>query len=339
MDPTSLSLYCAPLEGVTGYVFRQLHRERFPGVDKYFAPFITPRSRKSFKTRDRNDLHPDHNTGTVLVPQILTDDAEGFLTAAQAMADLGYREVNLNLGCPSGTVTAKGRGSAFLARQPELERFLEAVCAKSPLPVSVKTRVGMDYEEEWEELLPIFNRYPLSELIIHPRLRRDFYQGAVRMHLFRDAVRQSVNPVVYNGDLRTPSDITALTNEFPELSAVMIGRGLVTDLSLSRQLRGGAAMTAEELKHFHDDLMNGYRSYLSGDRALLFKMKEMWSFWLSLFPNAERGAKHLRKSKNLSDYSAAVQEIFASGMVSVSSSSAAYAENVPKTERIEPPSF
>ncbi len=314
MNP-ALTCYCAPLEGVTGYLFRQLHHRIFPGTDRYFAPFVTPRSRKSLTSRERNDVHPDHNRGIVLVPQILTDSAEGFLDTARAMADLGYEQVNLNLGCPSGTVVSKGRGAGFLARQPELEGFLEEIFSKSPVSISVKTRVGVDYEEEWAELLPIFNRFPIAELIVHPRLRADFYKGEPRLHLFRDAVEQSKNPVVYNGNLFTVGDIQRFSEEFPQVTTVMLGRGLVRDLSLIRQLRGGAPMTREELRTFHDRLYEGYQGYLSGERALLFKMKEMWGYWITLFPAAGKSAKLLRKCTRLSDYRTAVEGIFHTEMV------------------------
>lgn len=306
---------CAPLEGVTGYIFRALHHRQFPGTARYYAPFLSPRSRKALTSRERNDVHPDHNRGLTLIPQILTDDAALFLTAARAMAELGYKEVNLNLGCPSGTVVSKGRGSGFLARQPELERFLETVCAESPLPVSVKTRVGVDYEEEWEELLPIFNRFPLQALIVHPRLRRDYYKGPVRLHLFRAAVEESRNPLIYNGDLFTVSDIRAFLQAFPGQNQLMLGRGLVTNPALVRELSGGAPLQKEELKAFHDALLEGYAQTLSGQRPLLFKMKEMWGYWLNLFPEAGRSAKLLRKCQTLSDYQAAVSGIFAGPMV------------------------
>jgi tRNA-dihydrouridine synthase len=306
---------CAPLEGVTGYVFRSIHCRMFPGVDRYYAPFLTPRSQKSLKKRERNDVHPDHNQGLRLIPQILTDDAELFLSAAQALGELGYEEVNLNLGCPSGTVVAKGRGSGFLARQVELERFLDQIFDRCPLTVSVKTRVGVDYEEEWSELLPLFNRYPMKELIVHPRLRRDYYKGPVRLHLFEQAVKESRNPLVYNGDLFTTGDIHRFSQRFPEQREIMLGRGLVTNPALVRELEGGAPLQKAELRSFHDELLGAYQDYLSGERPLLFKMKEMWAFWLALFPQAGKSAKLLRKCKTLSDYRTAVSGIFAGDLV------------------------
>lgn len=305
-----MNYYFAPLEGVTGYLFRTTHADQFPGMNAYFAPFITPRSKKSFTSRESNDVHPDNNKGLNLVPQILTNSAEGFLETAEALSQLGYTQVNLNLGCPSGTVFSKGRGSGFLAFQPELEGFLEEICAKSPISVSVKTRIGVDYEEEWEELMPIFNRFPLHELIVHPRLRREFYKGTPHLNVFRDAVRQSVNPVVYNGDLFTVADVQRFEAEFPTITTVMLGRGLIADPALVRECQGGSPLTKEELRKFHDSILAKYQTVMPGERALLFKMKELWTYWGTMFPDAQKPLKQLRKGQRFSDYQSAVEAIF-----------------------------
>lgn len=166
------------------------------------------------------------------MPQVMTRRAEDFLWAAEQVADMGYGEVNLNLGCPSGTVTAKGKGAGFLARPEELDAFFEAVFTKVTLPVSVKTRLGIREAEEFDRLLEIYNRYPISELMIHPRVQRDFYKNTVRLDAFAAALARSRNPVVYNGDLVTPKDCTAFTRRFPEVETVMIGRGLIADPAL-----------------------------------------------------------------------------------------------------------
>lgn len=296
-----MNFYFAPLEGITNATFRTLHAAQFPSGMTYFSPFITPRSKRSLTTRDSNDVHPDNNKGLTLIPQILTNHAEGFLETTQAMAELGYPTVNLNLGCPSGTVVSKGRGSGFLAHQPELERFLEEIYAKSPIPVSVKTRIGVDYEEEWEELLPIFNRFPIQELIIHPRLRKEYYKGTPHRDIFRDALRQSVNPVVYNGDLFTVADIKAFEKDFPEVKTVMIGRGLITNPALIREYEGGEPLKTSELRRFHDDLLSRYEKILPGERSVLFKMKEMWNYWGLGFPDAAKQLKQIKKAQHLSD--------------------------------------
>lgn len=305
-----MNYYFAPMEGITGHLYRSLHAKMFPGMTAYYAPFVTPRSKKSLTTRDSNDVHPENNVGLTLVPQILTNSTEGFLETAEAFQELGYTEVNLNLGCPSGTVVSKGRGSGFLAFQPELERFLEEIYAKCPISISVKTRIGMDYEEEWQELMPIFNRFPIEKLIIHPRLRSDYYKNHPHMDVFRDALRQSVNPVIYNGDLYTPADVKRFSEEFPQLDTVMIGRGLIINPALVRQCQGGRPLEKTELKEFHDSILAAYQKVMPGDRAGLFKMKELWNYWGQLFPDAQKPLKQIRKAQRFSDYEAGVAGVF-----------------------------
>lgn len=155
-----MTLYFAPLEGVTDAVFRRIHHECFPGVSKYFIPFISPTQNLAFTSRDWAAIAPENNIGVPAVPQLLAKDASLFLWAAQALCDMGYPEVNLNLGCPSGTVTAKGKGSGLLADVPALERLLDGIFEKRPIPVSIKTRIGYAHVEEWDRLLDVFARYP-----------------------------------------------------------------------------------------------------------------------------------------------------------------------------------
>ena len=178
----------APLEGVTGWVFRRVHRARFPGLDRYYAPFFAPTVDSPLTGRGLTDLLPEHNQGVPVVPQLLANRAEAFLAAAQVLADLGYEEVNLNLGCPSGTVVAKGKGAGFLSQPQALDAFLDEVFRRTPLAISIKTRIGVTDEGEWPALLAVFGRYPIRELIVHPRLRRDFYRGPVRRQAFQYAV-------------------------------------------------------------------------------------------------------------------------------------------------------
>ena len=190
-----MQYYFAPMEGVTSAVYRRTHHEFFPGIDRYFMPFITPTVHQCLTPRQLRDVAPEANAGVPAVPQLLTRSAPDFIWAAQALAEMGYDEVNLNLGCPSGTVTAKGKGAGFLVHPEELDRFLDAVFSACTVRISVKTRLGMHDPAEFEALLAIYNRYPICELTIHPRVRQDFYKGAVRRILpphCRSAVCRSV---------------------------------------------------------------------------------------------------------------------------------------------------
>ena len=233
---------CAPMEGVTGYLFRNVHHRYFPGVDDYYIPFVSPNHSRSFTKKELAELLPAHNEGLSAIPQLLCRGAEDFLWAAGELEAMGYREVNLNLGCPSGTVTAKGKGSGFLLYPQELDQFLDQVFSAVRLRVSIKTRLGYHKPEEFSRLLDIYNQYPLTRLIIHPRVRQDFYKGQPRRADFAAALPRSRHPVCYNGDLTSAADCGALAAEFPAVSELMLGRGLVGDPALIRQCQGGAQL-------------------------------------------------------------------------------------------------
>jgi tRNA-dihydrouridine synthase len=307
-----MTILFAPLEGITGWVYRRAHAASFPGADAYYTPFLSPTADSPLAGRGLTDVLPAHNQGVPVpvIPQLLTNKAEDFLAAAQGLADLGYREVNLNLGCPSGTVVAKGKGSGFLPRLEDLARFFDQVCALSPLPISVKTRVGLEQEEEWPALLALYDRYPLKALIVHPRIRRDFYRGPVRLEAFRYAEAHTRLPLCYNGDLFTPQQCRDFALAYPNTAALMVGRGMVADPSLARQLKGGPALTKAELQAFHDQLVEDYRQVLSGDRPVLGKMKELWTYWACLFPAPEKHLKAMRKARSLAAYRDAAAALF-----------------------------
>lgn len=303
-------LSLAPLEGITGWLYRQTHQELFPGLHRYYTPFFAPTADSPLTGRGLADMHPDHNRGVPVVPQLLTNRAEDFVAAARLLQDLGYEEVNLNVGCPSGTVVAKGKGAGFLARPQELDAFFDQVFRRLNLRVSVKTRIGVTDPAEWPALLEVFSRYPICELIIHPRLRADYYRGQVRQEAFAYAVAHTDLPLCYNGDLFSPQDCQAVARRFPTVSHLMLGRGLVCNPALARELQGGAPLRKEELLAFHDRLLEGYRALYSGDRPVLGKMKELWFYWSQLFPAPEKPLKAMRKARNLTDYTFAAQSLF-----------------------------
>lgn len=305
-----MEYYFAPMEGITGAQFRQIHHSLFPGVDKYYIPFLSPTQDHVFTPRDLRAVLPEHNQGFHAVPQLLTRNPQDFLWAAGALADMGYEEVNLNLGCPSGTVVAKGKGAGFLAHPQALDAFLADIFSRTDLAISIKTRIGVEDAAEWPALLAIFRRYPLRELIIHPRLRRDFYRGPVRQGAFQYAVDHCDLPLCYNGDLFTPQACRELAAQFPSVSHWMAGRGLVYNPALGRQLQGGEPLTPEELRAFHDQLVEAYRQVLSGDRPVLGKMKELWFYWSRHFLQPEGPLKRIRKAKTLLEYRDGVNALF-----------------------------
>lgn len=302
--------YFAPMEGITGYVYRNAHRRWFPHLDGYFSPFLSPNQNHRFSSRERNDVLPEHNEGIVLIPQILTDRFEDFIWMAEELRQMGYGKVNLNLGCPSGTVVSKGKGAGFLGKREELNAFLDQICSRLTMKVSVKTRLGLESPEEIYGLLEIFNRYPLEELIIHPRVRSDFYKNTPNRKIFKEVLSRSKNQVWYNGDIFSLHDFQSFQEEFPEVESVMLGRGLVANPGLYDEWRGHGSLDKKTLWEFHDTLYAGYRQTIQGDRNVLFKMKEVWSYLLALFPESEKYGKRIRKADRTAEYEAAVTALF-----------------------------
>ncbi len=328
-----MQYYFAPMEGITGYVFRGAHHRHYGGVDQYYTPFITPTQTRKLTARELEDVRPEHNQGIAVVPQILTNHEEDFLWAAGRLAEMGYREVNLNLGCPSPTVVTKHRGSGFLELTGKLDRFLETVSRgleEQNMKFSVKTRIGLLDPDEFPELLRIYNQYPLERLIVHPRVRTDFYKNHPNLDSFRLAAENSKNPVCYNGDLFSAEDAAAFWEQFPETDALMMGRGMLTNPALAEEIRAAergkpseASARAERcemaggrrqrLLAFHDEVLEGYRQVIPGDKNVMFKMKELWSYLAFSFPNEGKLIKKIKKAQRMEDYRAAVKGIFETG--------------------------
>lgn len=297
--------YFAPMEGLTDSIYRQVHHRFFPGLHSYYMPFISPTVHRCLTHREARELPEADSVPFRAVPQLMTKVAEDFLWAAGECRDRGYDEVNLNAGCPSGTVVAKKKGAGMLEDPDALDRFLEQVFSASPLPVSVKTRLGLTDPAEFERILEIYNRYPIRELTIHSRVRRQFYDGEVDMDRFRYALENSKNPVCFNGNLRTLSEVRAFEREYPQIEAVMVGRGLI----------GNPAMFCpgtpkRTLKEFHDALLEMYIENFGGARNAMFRMKENWRHMILLFDGSDRLWKKLRKSTDVNEYRQIVSEIF-----------------------------
>ena len=298
--------YFAPMEGITDSIFRRTHAKYFGGVDRYYMPFLSPTIHRTLTHKEDRELPFASSESFMAVPQVLTKVAEDFLWAAQICADRGYDEVNLNVGCPSGTVVSKGKGSGMLRDVHALDVFLEEIFAKSPLPISVKTRLGIENKEDFVGILEVFNRYPIRELTIHPRTRKQFYDGNLHMDMFDYAVKNSTNKLCFNGDLRSFDNISAFSAAYPQIDAVMIGRGLIADPGM---LTAGGT-TRQTLKAFTDELTESYIAAFGGARNAMFRMKENWSFLRHRFQDSDRLWKQLRKTTDLSEYRAITAEIF-----------------------------
>lgn len=310
MDKT-VKYYMAPLESVTTWIYRQAHAKIYGRLDKYFIPFLEPHEKRDFKTRELQEILPEHNENIYVVPQILTNRSEGFIKLAKALKDWGYEEINLNLGCPSKTVVTKGKGSGFLAKPEELERFLTEIfdALSGEVKISVKTRIGKEDPEEFPALLELFNKYPMEELIIHPRVQKDGYGNVPRLELYELAEKQSVNPLCYNGDLYTREQIRNFAERFPGTERLMFGRGFLRDPGLLYNEGKDSKDIFEKFWAFHDLVYEGYQERDLGDRSVLFKMKELWSYQVRQFPEPERLFKAFKKTQNCKDYEQIIKNL------------------------------
>lgn len=343
-----MNYYFAPLEGITGYNFRRAHHQFFPGITAYYTPFVVATYTKKLKSQEKRDVLPKNNAGVPTIPQILTGRADEFLHCARFLAEFGYPEINLNLGCPVGTVTAKGKGSGMLRTPDEMDRFLNDIFEGAgtisvsgengethPLRISVKTRLGWEDPAEFDALLSIYERYPLSELIVHARTRQELYRGRPELAAFARAFSRE-NPgaisadsesafspqadsgaaqhrllLCYNGDIRTESDLQLLAQRFPGLSSVMIGRGLLSNPNLIARITKGQEPDVKTFRAFHDTLYAAYDEQFHDDRIRINCMKEVWTFLGESFQDTGRYVKNIHKASGRIEYEAAVRMLFA----------------------------
>ena len=298
--------YFAPLEGLTDSTFRALHHKYFPGLDRYYTPFLSPTVHRALTPREARELPPADTLDFTVIPQLLTKNAEDFIWMAQQCRELGYRQVNLNLGCPSGTVTAKGKGSGMLRDLDSLDSFLNDIFAADVVDISVKTRIGFESVEEFPAILEIFNHYPITELTVHPRVRSAFYSGSVDLDVFSYALSNSCAPVCYNGDLTSLAGIQRFSEKYPQVDAVMLGRGLIRDPGMLTP--GGTTVAA--LEGFMDELLETYIVLFGGSRNAMFRLKEHWGLLLQKFEGSEKLGKRLRKATDVGEYKSITGEIF-----------------------------
>ena len=299
----------APMEGITTWWYRQVVNRHFSNIDRYYTFFLTPRY-GAVMGRDVREIRIENNRGLSVIPQIMTNKSDLFASFVREIKEKGYEEVNLNLGCPMQTVVKKQRASWFLSHLEELREFLDGIFSSAELPISIKTRVGFDSLDLLPRLIELFNCYPIKELIVHPRLRTDFYKGSVRMEAFDEVYRNIKVPLSYNGDMFSPEDVKALREKYPDVKRIMLGRGLITNPSLARLCEGNAQLTMDEFISFHMDMQSTMMSVIEGGDIYLDRMKEFWWYWCRLFEDGERLVKDVRKARKTPDYNRAVEKLF-----------------------------
>lgn len=307
----------APMEGITGYIIRGAYAHHFNHIDKYYTPFIPAAKRMSSKIR--RDIDPENNKDCLLIPQLISNSAEEIIQMQKQLQDYGYHQINLNLGCPSGTVVSKKRGSGLLAYPKELDAMLDELFSKATFPISIKTRIGFSSPEEWETLLDIYRKYPMSELIIHPRTRADLYGNHPNIEAYKmakEALRGTNIPVVYNGDIVDLESYRNLLSSCPDVSEIMIGRGLLQNPALTMELSGEVLPhPMETLRSFHDEILEGYQADFSGDKNVLMHMKQLFcylvkSFPVERYPDIQRLEKKIKKSQTLKEYKLLISQLF-----------------------------
>jgi len=307
----SASFHFAPLHGVTGYIFRNIYFRRFPGFDTILSPFILQLQKPKETKKHFKDLLPENNQGIPLIPQMLGNDAQNLIATAKVLIALGYKEMNLNLGCPFARVANKFRGSGLLPYPHRIKRILTEVCEKLDMAVSVKLRLGRYNPDEILTLIPIFNSLPLKNIIIHPRIGTQMYKGDVNLEAFALAASMSNHPVIYNGDIKNPTTFTTLQNRFPQIAGWMIGRAAVANPFLIGQIKSGQCIPdlVAQLMDFHDELYAGYSSILSGPGHLLDKMKELWQYFGQSMPANAVETNAISRTKNIDEYKALIDKL------------------------------
>ena len=308
-----MNYYVAPMEGLTDRVWRQAHQKWFSWAGapaKYYAPFLSPPENRVLIKKKMAELAPEANPGAPVVPQLLAKDGALAAWMVGQLRQLGYTEVNLNFGCPSGTVTAKGKGSGMLRDLDKLDAFLAALFAEAEGPLTVKTRLGVEKPEEFAAVLEVYNRYPIAELTIHPRVMRQQYRGIADREAFAKALPECRMPVCYNGDLTTVEQLRALEADFPTVQSLMVGRGIIADPALFRQALGGPPAAKEELRGYLDDLYHGYTALFGSAGCAISRMKGHWFYLIHRFEGSEKLEKQLRKLREPWEYETVVNQIF-----------------------------
>lgn len=310
-----MNIYFAPLHGITTYTYRNLFDQLFDGVDKYYAPFLSASTHDMFTKKEIKDLKSDNNAlSKPLIPQLLGSEGELFIDAMNRLIDMGFdKEINLNMGCPSGTVVSKNRGSGCFKDLFKLEQTLDEIYSwndnrEKSLDISIKTRIGLNEPEEWEEILEIYNKYPVSELIIHPRTRKQMYREVPNMDAFDYGYNNAKASVCYNGDIKTVEDYKKIAEKY-DVDAVMLGRGLVGNPCLASAIKTGNNLDRARLVEYHNKLYEAYRSEISTDKHLLCKMKEFWTYVGDNFEDEHKVKKLIRKTQKCYKYNEVANEI------------------------------
>lgn len=305
-----MKVFAAPIQGYTDAPYRHIHTSLYSQADVYCAPFMHL-DHGSPRKRDLKDITSPLNDNHRLLPQILFRNIDEFTLLSEAVVESGYRTIDLNLGCPFVPQIRKGRGAAMLLNNECMEQIASLTESNRDITYSIKMRLGVESPKEWHKIIPVINAARLSHVTIHPRIATQQYSGDLFMDEFSELLQVVKHPVVFNGDIRTPSDINSIAEKYPSLAGVMIGRGLLARPSIIEEWRTGREWTAEDrLQHlldFHSELFEHYSSVLCGDTQILSKIKPFWEY-----PAEEIGkksAKLIKKAGSIKSYLNAISSI------------------------------
>lgn len=302
-----MKLYASPLQGFTEAPWRNIHHELFGGIDAYYTPFVRV-EKGEFRNKDIRDIEKENNKVTCLIPRLIASTPAELEKLVGLFLERGYREADINMGCPFPLLTMRHKGSGILPYPSEVKVLLNELAHYPEMKFSVKMRLGWEYYDEWRQVLPLLNAVPLTRIILHPRIGRQQYKGMVYKKELRLFAEMCQHPLVYNGDLHTPDDIRRIEEEYPDLDGVMIGRGLLANPALAMEYREGIVLPREELyakvNVFHNRLFYHYESYLRGGTQLLSKIKPYWEY---LLPDMDKKLKKaILKASHVDKYLEAV---------------------------------
>lgn len=307
------TLLSSPLQGFTDFRFRNAVNNYFGGIDTYYSPYIRLHGKLEIKPSYQRDLLPENNIGLEVIPQIITNDADEFLFVAKYVQELGYKELNWNLGCPYPMVTKSGMGSGLIGDSEKINSILDKVHSESDIIVSMKMRLGYDNSEEILQVLPILDTYPIKNIAIHARIGKQLYKGGVHLDAFQQCIDNTIHKLYYNGDITSVAKFHEMQQRFPAIDHWMIGRGLISDPFLPSMIKSNTLEYPENkielFSAFHDTLYQGYSESLSGSTHLLLKMFHLWEYFSETFSNPHNVFKKIKKAKSIRNYEVAVKEI------------------------------
>ena len=305
-------IYLAPIQGFTDFVYRKAYSKLFTDIDKYFIPYISVKNSQILKKYEKEILL-QNNLQKSVVPQVLAKDETELLFLSALLKEVGYNEINLNLGCPYPMVTNREKGAGILPYPEKLKKMLAVFFEKSDLKLSIKLRAGLISPNDIENIISVLNDFSLTEIIFHPRIAKQLYKGEIYDSAFQFATKNLKHKLVYNGDIFSLHDYNIRNQQFPEIDTWMLGRGILMNPFLPAEISNNSISADEKikkLKEFHQLIFDGYSETMDNWGNVLNKMKQFWSYFSFSFPNQKKVFKAVKKSKKLADYVAAVQKAF-----------------------------